>query len=390
MPNRGVGVIAPELELFRDWLLPMIPERRLKHVVYFAPGDPDNPLTFCPFAIEPGEDRSRAAGDLYAIFRRAIGDEAMGARMAPIVANCFGVLVGRPHTTFWDVKRLLEDRKFRELIAAETDDPYMREFWLKTYESYPKGAHLPIINRLDQFLRPKALRKALTHPVSSFSIRQCLSEGLILLLDLSRLPPDAMLLLGQMLLSKFQIELMRREAVPLEERRPFYLFADEFQTFSGVSESTWRELLSRGRRYGLRLTLAHQYPGQLPHALRDEIFGNAGSMLALTLGFKDAQAVRGEFLEPSRDGRPAKPVPSSAFVSLRTGRGIARLGGGSYALRVTCTPPIPQPSREWGEVVRETSWRLYGNNTPPPPTFSPNTASAATSSGPVEEDEVLD
>lgn len=358
--GRGVGVIAPEAELFRDWLLPLVPEERARHVVYFAPGNPDNPLTFNPLAIEPGDDRGRAGGELFAIFKRAIGDEGLGARMGPILGNAFAILTGRPGATLWDVKRLLEDSRFRSLVAADTEDPYLREFWLKTYESYPKGSHLPVINRLDQFLRPLPLRRALTHPTSSFSIRRVLAEGRILFFDLSGLAPDSMLLLGQMLLSKFQLELMRRESVPAEDRQPFYLFADEFQTFSGVAEGTWRELLSRGRRYGLALALANQYPGQLPQGLRDEIFGNVASMIALNLGSKDAQAVRGEFLDLPADGGPAQPVAPAALVGLKIGQAVARLGGGAYALRVNCAPPLPQPLRGWGESVREMSWKIYG------------------------------
>ena len=391
--GRGVGVIAPEAELFRDWLLPLVPENRVDDVIYFAPGNTNNSLTFNPLAIEPGDDQGRAAGELFAIFKRAIGDEGLGARMGPIVGNAFAMLTGRGGATLWDVKRLLEDAGYRRGIAADTDDQYLREFWLRTYESYPKGSHLPVINRLDQFLRPIPLRRALTHPTSSFSIRTCLANSQILFLDLSQLAPDAMLLLGQMLLSKFQIELMRRETMSAAERLPFYLVADEFETFSSAAESTWRDCLSRGRKYGLALALANQFPSQVPQALRDEIFGNVSSIVALSLGSKDAQAVRREFLEPPANGGPAQPISAAAFVGLKTGEAVCRLGGGALALRVSCTLPLAQPDREWGEVVRETSWRIFGSKPAPDPTPPPasgTTGSTETIPDSVIEDEVID
>jgi hypothetical protein len=241
-------------------------------------------------------------------------------------------------------------------------DAYLRDFWLKTYPSYPKGSHLPIVNRLDQFLRPLPVRRALCHPTSSFSIRRALAEGQILLFDLSGLAPDSMLLLGQMLLSKFQLELMRRELVPQEHRRPLYLYADEFQTFAGVAEGTWRELLSRGRRYGLALTLSHQYPGQLPQGLQDEIFGNVASIVAFSLSAKDAMAVRKEFLEEPRTLTPelARPVPLETLVALRPGRAMARLGGGAFALPLQTLEPLPEPPAGRGERIREISWETYG------------------------------
>lgn len=360
--GRGVCVIAPEAELFRDWLLPLVPEWRAEEVVYFAPGRPKNPVTFNPLAVEDGDDRGRASEDLFAIFKRAVGEEEFGARMSPILANAFACLTGRPGATLWDVKRLLEDPAFQKEIAREQLDDYARDFWLKTYPSYPKGSHIPIVNRLDQFLRPLTVRRALCHPESSFSLRRALAEGQILFFDLSGLAPDGMLLIGQMLLAKFQLELMRREAVPQEKREAFYLYADEFQAFAGVAEGTWRELLSRGRRYGVALTLAHQFPSQLPQALQDEIFGNVASIVAFNVSAKDAQAVRKEFLEEPRTLRlaEARPVPLETLVALRPGHAIARLGSGAFALPLRTPTPLKDPDARRGEEVREASWERYG------------------------------
>ncbi len=358
--GRGLCVVAPEAELFRDWLLPMVPEERADSVVYFAPGLLDNPVTFNPLALEPGDDRGRATGELLSIFRSALGDTELGARMTPILGNIFSVLVNRPDSTLWDVPRLLVDAAFREEAAKGTNDPYLREFWLHTYPSYPKGAHLPILNRLDQFLRPESVRQALCHPVSTLSIRRALSSRGILFFDLSRLDPGSMLLIGQMLLSKFQLELMRREEVPQAERAPFHLYADEFQTFAGVAEGTWRELLSRGRRYGVALTLAHQHPSQLPRGLQDEILGNVASIVAFGLSAKDAEVVRKELLELPAVNEPARPVEREAVIGLRVGEAVARLGGGNFAIPLKGSVPLEKPSQARGQQIVARSWKRFG------------------------------
>src|SRR5262245_5889387 len=358
--GRGVGVIAPEAELFRDVVLPMVPEHRADQVVYFAPGRPENPVTFNPLAVEEGEERSRAAEELFAIFKRAVGEEELGARMGPILGNAFACLTGRTGSTLFDVKRLVEEPAFREKVAGEAGDPYLREFWTKTYPGYPKGAHLPVVNRLDQFLRPPAVRRALCHPRSSFSIRRALAEGPILLIDLGGLAPDSRQLLGQMLLAKFQLELMRRERAKEEERRPFHLYADEFQTFAGAAQGTWQELLSRGRRYGLALTLAHQHPSQLPGALQDEMLGNVASLVVFALGAKDAQVLRKELVEPAEDGGGAGPVAIEALVTLKAGEAYGRLGGGAWALPVRTLAPRDGGESGAGERIREVSWSRFG------------------------------
>ncbi len=375
--GHGVGVIAPEAELFRDWLLPMIPASREEDVIYFAPGNPKNPLTFNPLAVEEEHDRGRAAEELFSIFKRAVGEAEFGARMTPLLGNAFACLTGRPGATLWDVKRMLEDASFRKEVLKTVPDDYLRDFWETTFPQYPKGSHIPIVNRLDQFLRPLQVRQALCQPTSSFSIRRALDEGQVLLFDLSGLAPDSMLLLGQMLLSKFQLELMRREVLTQEERAPYYLYADEFQTFAGVAEGTWRELLSRGRRYGLALTLAHQYPSQLPEGLRDEIFGNVASLIAFGMSAKDSQVLRKELLAYPYLPVDARPVSLEALVTLRTGQAVARLGGGGYAVRLETTEPLELPPAWRGERVRATSWGRFGVSPLPGPGGSQNTHSTS-------------
>jgi len=254
----------------------------------------------------------------------------------------------------------MEDDAYRAAVVAKSGDEYLRRFWHKTFPEYPASATLPLANRLNQFLRLPQLRAALCHPVSSFSIRKALAESRILFLDLSGLDPDAIRLVGQMLLSKFQIELMRRERIPEEQRTSLFMYIDEFHAFvdSASATGTWRELLARGRRYGLALHVLTQHSQQLPTSLQREIFGNISNVIALNLSAADATTVRRELLVPG-PGESAKPVPVEDFVSLPVGEGFARLGAGACALRVRFAPPIEKPDAAAGERVRETSWRTY-------------------------------
>ena len=358
--GRGVVVMAPEAELFRDWLLPLVPPERRGELVYFAPGHADNPVTLNPFAVETGDDPRRTAGQLFAVFKRAFGDEDLGTRVTPILGNAIACLAGQPGATLWDMRRLLLDPTVRERMARATDDGYVREFWLSTYPTYPRGSHLPILNRLDQFLRPPPIRRAFCHPVSSFSIRSVLERQGILFLDLSRLDPESMRLLGQLLLASFQLELMRREVQSEPERQPVHLYADEFQSFAGVAEGTWRELLSRGRRYGLALTLAHQHPSQLSLDLQQEILGNVASIVAFSLSAKDAYAVRREFIEEDlRDGS-AQPIAQETLIGLKVGRAVARLGSGAFSIPLETPAPGQRPSQAAGAVARAHSWETHG------------------------------
>jgi hypothetical protein len=356
--GRGVCILGSEAELFRDWLLPMVPGGRAKDVVYFKPADPSCTLTWNPLALEEGEDQALAAGEMFAIFKRAVGETSIGARADAILSSAFGILVGRGGATLWSVVRLLEDEAYRAALVAEVDDPYLRDFWTRTFPEYPAGAVLPLANRLNQFLRMPQLRASLCHPVSSFSIQQVLAGSRILYFDLSGLDPDSTRLVGQAALSKFQLELFRRERLPESDRSPVHVYVDEFHVFADGAEGTWRELLARGRRYGLGLHLFTQHPNQLPRSLQHEIFGNVSSIVALNLSAADAAAVRRELLVPG-PGDVTKPVPAEDLVSLPVGEGFARLDAGACALRVRFAPPIARPAPGLGDRIRETSWKTF-------------------------------
>ena len=353
--GRGVAVLGPEGDFFRR-LLAFIPPGREDDLIYFAPGTSDCPLSWNPLALEVGDDQAKAAEDLFTIFKRTLADD-LGPRMEPILQNAFATLVGREAATFWDVRRIVTDPLFRR-EATETCDPYVRAFWRETYPRFPEGAALPILSRLDQFLRPPTVRRAICRKQSSFSFRVILREKKILFVDLSGLSEETRLLLGQMVLSKFALELIRRERGG-SDAEDFYLHCDEFQSFAGVSESLWRELLSRGRKYGLALTLANQYPGQLPLPLQAEIFGNVNSLVAFALGRKDADAVRRELLvrRVVKEEEKIEPVSAESLLELPVGRAIAKYGGGR-AVRLSMPRPLRASEKQAERIMRE-SWQKY-------------------------------
>lgn len=357
--GHGVAVISPEGELFRDRVLNLIPEERHHDVIYCAPSNPQNAVTFNPLALEPGDDAIQAADDLFGILKRTLQEDSLGPQMKPLLQNALAALVGREGATLFDVNRLFEDSAFRADVLRD-GDYYVRDYWTKTFPGLRKNAALPIKYRLDQFFRTPKLRRTLCNPAPGLSIRQALRDNKILLLDLFGLNEEQLLLMGQLLLSKFQLELLRRE-VSGEKAPPYFLYCDEFQSFAGMAPGLWRGLLSRGRKYGLALTLANQFPGQLPTGVRDEIFGNVNSIVSFELGGSDANVVRKELLrrEVKKDTVTMEPVPVADLLELSVGQAMARLGGGK-AIRIETLPPLSLENEIAGELAAA-SWARYGS-----------------------------
>ena len=79
--------------------------------------------------------------------------------------------------------------------------------------------------------------------------------------------------------------------MPEKERKDFYLYADEFHN---VVTETFENLLSEARKYGLALTVAHQYMAQLLSKVQSAVLGNCGSIVVFRVSGEDAEHLEAE------------------------------------------------------------------------------------------------
>ncbi len=91
--------------------------------------------------------------------------------------------------------------------------------------------------------------------------------------------------MGALLTTAIAQAALSRADMPAADRRTFHLYADEFQSFATESFAL---ILSEASKYGLTLTIAHQYLDQIPDRLRAAVFGNVGSIIACRTGAADA------------------------------------------------------------------------------------------------------
>jgi hypothetical protein len=99
-------------------------------------------------------------------------------------------------------------------------------------------------------------------------------------------------LLGGMIITRLQSTAMERVDVPIDERKDFFLYVDEFQNFATES---FAKILSEARKYKLNLTMTNQYIDQLPLTVRQAIFGNVGTMASFVVSPADASILEKEF-----------------------------------------------------------------------------------------------
>lgn len=348
--GRGLAVLAPEAEMLREELLPFIPEHRWSDIVYVDPSDTARPVPFNPLHLDEGEDLDLKVDETFTILQRVFEDDGgtSAPRMEQILRQGLYLLMRIPGTTLLDFERLLDrqDSTFRDWAVTQIKDDETERFWRRTYPAYPKDAHLPLVTRLGRFLRPQTVRSLLCAP-GCLNVRGAMDEGKVLMFNLS----DGLLgatnaeLIGQLVVAKLQTAAMSRASAPKEERRPFSVYLDEFQTFCGVASTSYERILSRARKYGLSLTLAHQQTGQIPERLMREILGNVATVVVFMVGASDARLLCREMIGEV-DGEHL-PLDYGALVSLRVGEAWCKIGTNVLYMR-TC--PAPHGGRD---VVRQ-------------------------------------
>jgi type IV secretory pathway TraG/TraD family ATPase VirD4 len=298
--GKGVCFIDPHGDSV-EYILDRLPMNRQEDVIYFNPADVENPIGLNVLQVDKDEQNYLICSGLLSIFKR-IWSGMWSSRMEYILNNTILALLEQPDSTLLSVVKMLSDEQFTSYVVSKTNNPLVKNFWIREYanfhDKYRQEAVAPILNKIGQFFSTEVIRNILGQVKSSFSIRDIIDNKKILLVNLSkgRLGEDNSNLLGSLLVTKLQLAAMSRVDLRQEDRSNFCLYVDEFQNFTTDS---FASILSEARKYGLNLTLAHQYIDQLietgNESVKNAIFGNIGSMAIFQLGAPDATKLAVEF-----------------------------------------------------------------------------------------------
>lgn len=295
--NQGYAIIDPHGD-FAINNMKFIPAHRIKDVVYFNPADTAHPVGFNPLEVTDPNMKSNISSEVIGVLKRMFG-ESWGPRLEYILRYTILALLDRPETTMLDITRMLTDKKFRKETLDYCTDTVVLQFWKVEFASwndkFVAEAIAPVLNKVGAFTANPVIRNIIGQPKSTFNIRQIMDEGKILVVNLSKglIGEDNAGILGSFLVTKIQLAAMSRSDIPnVEDRRPFYLYVDEFQNFATDSFAT---ILSEARKYGLNLTVANQYISQMSDTVRGAVFGNVGTMISFRVSAEDAQILAQQF-----------------------------------------------------------------------------------------------
>ncbi len=355
--GQGYAIIDPHGDFAVDNMR-FIPGSRMQDVVYFNPADTAYPLGFNPLEVTDPAHKTNISSEVIGVLKRMFG-ESWGPRLEYILRYTILALLDRPTTTMLDITRMLTDKKFRKETLAYCTDTVVLQFWNVEFASwtdkFQAEAIAPVLNKVGAFTANPVIRNIIGQPKSTFNIREIMDEGKILIVNLSKglIGEDNASILGAFLVTKIQLAAMSRSDIPkIEDRRPFYLYVDEFQNFATDSFAT---ILSEARKYGLNLTVANQYISQMSDTVRDAVFGNVGTMICFRVSADDAPILSKQF-EPQFEPTDLLQMHNRNFII-----NMVIKGEKSPAFSAsTLTLPPPQIDNS-GRIVENTR-RLYSRN----------------------------
>ena len=356
--DQGFAVIDPHGD-YASNVLQFIPERRINEVIYFNPADTEFPMGFNPLEISDSASKGQVSSELVGVLKRMF--DSWGPRLEYILRFTILALLDYPNATMLDITRMLTEKKFREEVITHIDDPIVRNFWVTEFaswnEKFASEAVAPVLNKVGAFTANPIIRNIIGQPKSTFNIRKIMDEGKILIVNLSRglIGEDNAAILGAMLVTKIQLAAMSRADIPrLEDRKPFYLYVDEFQNFATDSFAV---ILSEARKYALNLTIANQYISQMEDTVRSAVFGNVGTIITFRVSPDDSPFLV-KYFEPQFEASDLSNFHNRSFVTSMS------INGEKAAAFSGTTLNIPASQINNASKIVEYSRKMFTTNKP--------------------------
>jgi hypothetical protein len=271
--NHSVIVIDPHGDLVQH-VIARMPEEKLQKTYLLDMEDEAYPFGVNVFS---SGERSNSTVQAQAVDRvmhvfEALWPEVMEQAHLPCYLRAATLaLLANPGATLVDMQDFLQDSDFRARLLKNVEDPTVQQFWHTQYDELSEAERMkrvqPLIGRLESlFMRRRLVRNIIGQKRTSLDFRQAIEnkETILIKLPIKTLAQDSRLI-GTMLIAQIHNAMFSFADLPQQMRPSFNLYVDEFQYFATPGFS---DIFTESRKFGARVTVAHQYRGQLPAYLQ--------------------------------------------------------------------------------------------------------------------------
>ena len=293
--GKGLAVVDPHGDL-SETILRHVPKDRIQDVVYFNPDDLMYPIGLNLLEIKEGlsgtelmREKDLITESVISVFRKIFSEEDTGGhRIEYVLRNTIQTALTIEGATLFTIFNLLNDPKYRKKIIKTLDNEDLVNFWKneigKAGEFQRIKMAAGITAKIGRFLFSASAKQILEQPRSTIDFDDIINSGKILICNFSKglLGEDTSELFGITVLAKLQLASLRRARLQQTERRPFYLYVDEFQNFATAS---FVQMLSESRKYKLFMTMAEQSTSQQKdQQMVNVILANVGTVVCFRTG----------------------------------------------------------------------------------------------------------
>jgi len=326
--GKGLAVIDPHGDLFEE-IVCRIPEERIKDVIIINPADMEWPVGMNVLEYKTAEERHFIVREMRSIIERLLYDqysyaaaEYTGPFFYQLMQNVMLLVMSNPDEpgTLLDFYQVFQDGDYWKRWEPYVEqDPKLERF---AKEVLGKGwspmsrtdkQHITIgeyiSSKFEDFVFDPRLCLIFGQRRSTIDFESVMNEGKILLVNLAKgmISEANSRFLGMLIMAKIQAAAMKRVNMAADQRRPFYLYADEFQS---IATENFVVLLSESRKFGVNLILANQFIKQIKDMrIQEAIFGNVGNLIVFRVGAEDAAMLQPHFL-PYYDSQDLTMLPN--------------------------------------------------------------------------------
>lgn len=324
----GIFLIDPHGQ-DADRLLELVPSTRRRDVILFDPSDSENPAPINLLDGVTPERRAFVASSIVDSFKSVWGYDGLATPVLDqYLYNTTAALLETPGATLLGIYRMLTRQEYRAEVLAHVTDPVVQSFWAREVAAMSprelRESTRSTLNKIGLLMADPRIRHTFGVARSAWRLEAAL-EGKIVIARLpqGRLGLQKTRVIGALLLARLHALALAGQG----ERPTCHVYIDECHQFG---TGTLIEMLSGIRKFGVSLTLCHQYLDQLSRPLREAVLGTIGTRIIFRVGLADAAVLDREF-----------PVDNTYPSVSELAPFTARISTPDRLFRETTLPPVP-------------------------------------------------
>ncbi len=230
-----------------------------------------------------GASLDRATEHLGNMIRSHFGRQFYGPRLDDILQWTAKALIPMKGANFVDFYHVLKSNETARRFRKDVQDHQVRGWITDNLFEFEHEHKQSTLNKIGKMVRNKSLRRLLCQRNPPLKLEDKLKPGKVILINLSKAVQERNTInfAGSYYINRIWSSILLRSEISEKRRNKTHLFVDEAGNFTG---EILKEMLSEGRKYGLCLTLANQYPSQLRESVWESIEGNVGTVVSFKLG----------------------------------------------------------------------------------------------------------